>query len=87
MGLQWPFAALLCTTTAYLFACPYSKVEESFNLQAVHDTYYYGVWPALENFYGPNATSTLPYDHLQFPGVVPRAFVCLLFIDASIRFD
>lgn len=82
-----------------LILCPHSKVEESFQLQAVHDLFYYGVKPALSsscekllpsspafssllrlisntqagNEDGDNA-SVLPYDHLKYPGVVPRTF-------------
>ncbi|TKY90569.1 hypothetical protein EX895_000567 [Sporisorium graminicola] len=46
-------------------SCPYTKVEESFTIQAVHDILSYGI--------GPDA---LPrYDHQVFPGAVPRSFI------------
>lgn len=57
----------------HLLLAPYSKVEESFNLQAVHDIIRYGI-PDPRS---PDAEALFKaeYDHFSFPGVVPRTFV------------
>lgn len=87
-------ALLVAVFTAYLYACPHSKVEESFQLQATHDMYYYGVRPAFASLFSDNnrirgtsaalaaAAGSAPYDHLQYPGVVPRTFVGPLLLAA-----
>ncbi|OBT67609.1 hypothetical protein VE03_03727 [Pseudogymnoascus sp. 23342-1-I1] len=66
----------------HLLAAPYTKVEESFNLQATHDIL---VSP-------PPSLSTLPthirttYDHISFPGAVPRTFIGSLLLATLTRF-
>ncbi|KAF7362438.1 Mannosyltransferase [Mycena venus] len=58
-------ALILVTGWTHVLLAPYTKVEESFNLHAVHDVLMYGVAP-----------SSLPnYDHFVFPGAVPRTFI------------
>ncbi|UKZ62217.1 uncharacterized protein TrAtP1_003472 [Trichoderma atroviride] len=54
----------------HLLAAPYTKVEESFNLQATHDILVYGT-PTHDIHQRLSST----YDHFSFPGAVPRTFV------------
>ena len=59
----------------HLYCSPYTKVEESFNIQAIHDILTYGVRV------GDAADHVRKhYDHVAFPGSVPRTFVGALAI-------
>ncbi|KAG2573729.1 hypothetical protein PVAP13_7KG272855 [Panicum virgatum] len=59
----WGWDLMLGSIAAfYAVMAPYNKVEESFNVQAMHDILYHTYH--IEK-----------YDHLEFPGVVPRTFI------------
>ena len=73
---------LIATSVSALILCPHSKVEESFPLQATFDLYYRTAdnWiPWLSHW------SVHEFDHLQFPGVVPRSFVGPLLLASLCR--
>ena len=54
----------------HLVVAPYTKVEESFNIQAAHDVLVYGT-PTSDIHHRLSTT----YDHFTFPGAVPRTFI------------
>jgi alpha-1,6-mannosyltransferase len=62
---------LFTVPLVHLLIAPYTKVEESFNIQAIHDILVYGT-PTSGDVYSRLAHT---YDHFTFPGAVPRTFL------------
>lgn len=54
----------------HLWVAPYTKVEESFNIQAIHDFLTFGL--PLRN---AGTKIEALYDHVVFAGAVPRTFI------------
>lgn len=55
---------LFAIGAVYVVLAPFTKVEESFNMQATHDMLFHGY------------TNLEAYDHMQFPGTFPRTLCC-----------
>lgn len=62
--------AIPALIVVHLLVAPYTKVEESFNIQATHDILVYGT--PTSNIYERLSSR---YDHFDFPGAVPRTFI------------
>ncbi|CCG84348.1 protein of unknown function [Taphrina deformans PYCC 5710] len=62
---------LLLNIVVYAHYAPYTKVEESFNLQACFDFLNHGIGNGLKF-----------WDHRIFPGVVPRSFLGSIIVSA-----
>ncbi len=60
-------SCLFFLSVLYIALVPFNKVEESMHLQATHDILMHGL-------------NISKYDHLEFPGVVPRTFLGALFL-------
>lgn len=54
----------------HLLVSPYTKIEESFSIQALHDVLAYGI-----PFQDPAKYFLQNYDHVNFPQPVPRSFI------------
>ena len=77
----WPFYLLIPTCILiHLFVSPYTKVEESFNIQAIHDILIHGI-PSKN----ADQFLTANYDHVSFPGSVPRTFAGALLLSGLSR--
>lgn len=92
---------LLSIAALYIVHCPFNKVEESFNTQAIHD--FVNLFPnslpqkdhkfsRLTHSIGDDASyqeiairERLPWDHTLFPGVVPRTFVGALSVGLPLK--
>lgn len=68
VGLLIPVLVIL-----HLVVAPYTKVEESFHVQAIHDISNHGL-PGFKS------KLDLKYDHFAFPGAVPRSAVGALIL-------
>lgn len=80
-SLAWPFYLLIPKFIfLHLFISPYTKVEESFNIQAIHDILIHGI--PTENV---DQFLTSNYDHVSFPGSVPRTFAGALVLSGLSR--
>lgn len=66
---------LWAVVIVYAVACPFTKVEESFNVQAIHDIVRFGI----------SREAVLKYDHQLFPGVVPRTFIGALILSPFVK--
>ncbi|KAI8051148.1 GPI mannosyltransferase [Syncephalis plumigaleata] len=64
---------LICLTTLHVVVAPFAKVEEQFNVEALHDLLYHG-WSHLDE-----------YNHTAYPGPVPRTFIGPIFLYSIVK--
>ncbi|OKL60229.1 hypothetical protein UA08_04853 [Talaromyces atroroseus] len=70
------YSLLPAVILIHLLAAPYTKVEESFHIQATHDILTYGIPSPLRLDSAAVASQFRSnYDHFSFPGAVPRTFI------------
>lgn len=76
--------AFIAASYAHIVLSPYTKVEESFSIQASHDILVHGISPTALAEVRRNGillartvshALCLKYDHNAFPGAVPRSFL------------
>ena len=72
-GVSYLDGLLIAVSSLHLLRAPFTKVEESFNIQAIHDILNYGVFDISK------------YDHIQFPGAVPRTFTGALIVALLVK--
>lgn len=85
----------LSVAALYIVQAPFNKVEESFNTQAVHDII--NLFPnnlptsgdtSIQNYNNDSEVArraNLPWDHTQYPGVVPRTFLGALLVGLQMK--
>ena len=75
---HWSLIVIPGLVLLHLWVSPFTKVEESFNVQATHDILKNGVPSPFEKY--PAFKFMPQYDHMTFPGAVPRTFVGALIL-------
>lgn len=70
-AVAWEDGLVLLAIVVHLVIAPYTKVEESFGVQAAHDLLVHGA-------------DLASYDHQQFPGAVPRTFIGAILTAAAV---
>lgn len=66
----------------HLLASPYTKIEESPTIDAVHDILAYGIPSPRLGADAVREHFQTQYDHFRFPGPVPRSFLGPLILAA-----
>ena len=85
-GFVFASMVMLAMTLLHVQVAPFSKVEESFSLHATHDLLHRCAPPLLpsSSFLPPLPVCNISsFDHIEFPGVVPRTFLPPLALAAS----